>query len=61
MNPDRELTEVERLLTEDQRRLTVDQHAAFRESLATPRQLDEIDELVEEIRAAEFEEKGARP
>lgn len=53
------ITEVERLLTEDQRRpLTVAAHQEFRESLTRVRH-DEIDLLVEDLRAAEFEEKGA--
>lgn len=59
--PDREPLEVEHLLTEDQRRtVSIDDHAAFRESLA-PKMADELDDLIEEIRAAEFEGKGARP
>lgn len=42
--------------------LSVEAHLAFRESIAAPaRKWDEVDELVEEIRKAEFEEKGARP
>jgi len=45
----------------DRARLTIDQHAAFRLSLVNPKPLDEIDELVEEIRAIEFEQKGSRP
>lgn len=63
MNPatQNEPLEVELLLTEDQRRpVTVAAHEAFRESLA-PVQHDEIDDLVEELRAAEFEQKGSRP
>jgi hypothetical protein len=49
------------LLTPSERRLTVDQHHTFRESLAPRRPLDPIDELLEEIRAAELEGKGTRP
>lgn len=48
---------VELLVPADKRRLSVDQHHAFCESLPPPRPLDEIDELVEELRAAEPEGK----
>jgi hypothetical protein len=44
----------------DHPRLTVDQHAAFRQSLSKPKPVDEIDELVEELRAREIEGEGAR-
>lgn len=37
-------------------------HHEWRESIAGPdRDFDEIDELVEDLRAAEFELRGARP
>ena len=55
-----ELLEIEGLLTADQRRpLTVAGHHHFRESLRTETG-DEIDDLVEDIRQAEFEGKGSR-
>ena len=41
--------------------ITVADHAAWLQSLKDPEPVDQIDELVEELRAAEFEEKGARP
>ena len=47
------------LLTEDERRpLSVEQHAAWRESISTPQDLDEIDEFVAELR--ELEPEGER-
>jgi hypothetical protein len=61
MNSDREPLPVERLASPDERRLTVSSHHEWRESIASPvRQWDEIDELVEEIRQAELERRGAR-
>ena len=52
-------TEVEELLTADERRVSIREHEAFRELLEKPAPVDPIDELVEELRAAEFEERGA--
>ena len=53
-------TEVEGLLTDDQRRVTIKDHAAFRDSIEAPAPVgDSLDELIEEIRAAEFEERGS--
>ena len=46
-------------ITPEPIRWTVERHAAFLASLATPRPFDEVDDLVEEIRRAEFEGKGA--
>ena len=59
----REPLALDGLLTEDERRpLSVAGHHQFRESLAVSgRKFDEVDELVEELRRAEFEERGARP
>lgn len=58
----RESLEVESLLTDDQRRISVNEHQHFQRSLSTDeRGVDELDELVEEIRRHEFEERGARP
>jgi hypothetical protein len=55
-----ELLEIERLLTHDQRRpLSVAGHHHFRESLRAATD-DDIDDLVEDIRQAEFEGKGSR-
>jgi hypothetical protein len=49
------------LVTADARRpLTVAGHHEWRESIATARPFDEVDEFVEELRAGEFEEKGSR-
>jgi hypothetical protein len=49
MNPDRELTEVERLLTDDQRRVTVEDHLHFQKSIRTDeRGIDEIDRMLDE-------------
>lgn len=50
------ITELDELLTPEERRTcSVAQHAAFRESLATPKPLDPIDELVAELRATQPE------
>ena len=43
----------------DRCRITAADHEDFQKSISRPPQADEIDELVEELRAAEFEEKGA--
>ena len=55
--------EIELLVNEDARRerVTVDTHAEFKRSITppAPAPFDEIDELVEELRSLEFEEKGA--
>ena len=67
MNAHRNPLEVERLLSENSlrrslaadNRITVDRHAAFQKSLTTRETIDEIDAFLEEIRAAEFEGKGA--
>ncbi len=58
----RDLLEVKHLATQDQRRtVSVAGHHQWRESIATARPFDEVDEFVEELRAGEFEEKGSRP
>ena len=57
-----DLLEIKRLTTHDQRRpLSVAGHHSFREGLrATDGIGDDIDDLVEDIRQAEFEGKGSR-
>jgi hypothetical protein len=46
----------------ERKNVTVDFHHQFKDFISRPsREFDEVDELVEEIRAAEFERKGARP
>jgi hypothetical protein len=58
----RDLLEVEHLATQDQRRtVSVAGHHQWRESISSTRPFDEIDEFVEQLRAGEFEGKGARP
>lgn len=51
--------EVDLLVSENARRVTISQHLAFRKGLATRPAADELEEFLEEIRAAEFEGKGA--
>ncbi len=41
--------------------VTVNQHWLFIDSMLTEADCDEIDALVKDLRAAEFEGKGARP
>ncbi len=54
--PTRTPLEIELLISADQRRpLSVAGHHAWRESLAASRSYDEVDELVEELRAAQPE------
>jgi hypothetical protein len=58
----RELDPLDALLTPEERStVTVEKHAAFREAISTRPAADPLDELVEEIRQAEFEGKGATP
>lgn len=60
MSTDRENAQV--ALVENERRpVTVNQHKLFIDSLLTPADHDEIDSLVEELRAGEFEERASQP
>jgi len=44
----------------DQRRITPAQHQAFRDAIQPqPHNFDEVDELVESLRSAEFEGRGS--
>jgi len=52
---------IEAMLTDQRRPLSVSEHQEWRKRFYSSRPQDEIDELLEDIRAAEFEEKGARP
>ncbi len=54
-------TAIEDLLSSDERRVSINQHAAFLESLTPPALGDELEDFIEELRAAEFEVRGARP
>jgi len=54
--------EIDLIVATDQRRhVTVNDHKLFLDGLLTPADLDEIDEIVEELRAQEFERKASRP
>ena len=52
---------IDQHLAPEPKPLSVAGHHEWRESLSTPRPFDEVDALVEEIRQAEFEGKGAKP
>lgn len=57
----RQPLEIDQLVTIDQRRGAVERHQAFRESISAPaHDFDTIDELVEELRAENFEGRYGR-
>ena len=54
------LLEIEELLNSYRRRITPAQHQAFRDAIQPqPHNFDEVDELVESLRSAEFEGRGS--
>ena len=56
----REPLEIELLVPAHARRISVNEHQAFRESYASKGEIEEIDILIEDLRAAEFEGRASQ-